>query len=151
LPMITAQADSSKSSSEFWASLGNKIRASVNVNVTISIPALDDQTDFLVKNKFTNVAPGNVAGGPVPDEENLIAIGGRVLRAPGSGIEGALVELTDAGLSATTDSDGRFGFTRVPAGARTFRVVAVGFASVARSIVVPGRPEDYEITLAPLP
>ncbi|HMG36482.1 MAG TPA: Pvc16 family protein [Blastocatellia bacterium] len=146
LPMITAQADSSKSSSEFWASVGNKIRASINVNVTISIPALDDQDGFLVKNKFTNIAPGQGA-----DEDNLLAIGGRILKGPGAGIEGALVDLTDAGLSATTDSDGRFSFPRVLAGTHTFRVVAVGFVPKTQSIVVPGRPEDYEITLAPLP
>jgi uncharacterized protein DUF4255/carboxypeptidase family protein len=146
LPMITAQADSFKSSSEFWASLGNKIRASININVTISIPALDDQDGFLVKNKFTSVAPG--AG---PDDDSVIAIGGRVLRSPGAGIEGALVDVPDAGLSATTDSDGRFGFSRVPVGTHTFRVVAVGFVPKTQSVVVPGRPEDYEITLAPLP
>src|SRR5262249_32728500 len=146
LPMITAQADSSKSSSEFWASVGNKIRASINVNVTISIPALDDQDTFLVKNKFSNVVPGQG-----PDQDNLLAIGGRVLSGPNSGIGGALVDLTDAGLNTTTDSDGRFSFPRVPAGTHTFRVVAVGFVLETQTVVVPGRPEDYEITLAPLP
>jgi uncharacterized protein DUF4255/carboxypeptidase family protein len=146
LPMITAQADNSKSSSEFWASVGNKIRASINVNVTISIPALDDQDEFLVKNKFTSVVPGQG-----PDQDNVLAIGGRVLSGPGSGIEAALVDVTDAGLSTTTDSDGRFSFSRVPAGTHTFRVVAVGFVPETQTVVVPGRPEDYEITLAPLP
>jgi hypothetical protein len=146
LPMMTAQTDGAKSSSEFWASLGNKIRASLSVHVTISIPVLDEQDGFLVKTKFTNLAPG--AG---PEDETLVAIGGRVLSGPGLGIEGALVDLIDAGLSASTDGDGRFGFRRVPVGIHTFRVVAVGFLHNTQSVVVPGRPEDYEITLAPLP
>lgn len=146
LPMMTAQPDGLKSSSEFWASLGNKIRASLSVHVTISLPALEDQGGFLVRTKFTNVAPG--AGS---EDDNLLAIGGNVLRAPGLGISGALVELIDAGLSETTDDVGRFEFRRVPAGTHTFRVVAVGFVSKTQQVVVPGRPEDYEITLAPLP
>ena len=146
LPMMTAQPDGLKSSSEFWASLGNKIRASLTVHVTISIPVLGEQDGFLVKTKFTNVAPG--AG---PETDTLLATGGAVLSGPGRGIEGALVDLVDAGLSAITDSDGRFKFQRVPVGTHTFRVVAVGFLPKTQSVVVPGRPEDYEITLAPLP
>jgi hypothetical protein len=146
LPMMTAQTDGLKSSSEFWASLGNKIRASLSVHVTISIPVLEDQAGFLVRNKFTNLVPGTG-----PDDETLVAIGGKVLSAAGPAIEDALVDLTDVGLSTRTDADGRFGFRRVPSGTHTFRAVAVGFVSKTQPVVVPGRPEDYEITLAPLP
>jgi hypothetical protein len=144
LPMITAQMDPSKSSSEFWASVGNKIRASINVMVTISLPVLDDTEDFLVKTLNTNL------GVAAPPDESIIAIGGRVLRAPGQGIAAAIVDVTDAGLRAITDADGRFLFPRVPVGTRTIHVVAVGFVPNTQTVVVPGRPEDYEITLAPL-
>jgi hypothetical protein len=144
LPMITAQMDPSKSSSEFWASVGNKIRASINVMVTISLPVLDDTEDFLVKTLNTNLGVAS------PPEESIVAIGGRVLRAPGQGIADAIVDVTDAGLRAMTDADGRFLFPRVPVGTRTIHVVAVGFVPNTQTVVVPGRPEDYEITLAPL-
>ena len=144
LPMITAQADPSKSSSEFWASVGNKIRASINVMVTISLPVLEDSEDFLVTTMHTNV------GTVVPPEEAAVSIGGRVLRGPGQGVADALVGVTDAGLKAMTDVGGRFLFPRVPVGTRTIHVVAVGFVPKTQLVVVPGRPEDYEITLAPL-
>jgi hypothetical protein len=39
----------------------------------------------------------------------------------------------------------------VPAGTHTLRAVAPGFQLKSQPLVVPGRPEDYEITLAPLP
>jgi len=146
LPMLTAQTDGLKSSSEFWASLGNKIRASLSVHVTISIPVLDDQAGFLVKTKFTDVVPDTG-----PGTESLVAIGGSVFDAAGFGIGGAIVDVTDAGLSSTTDDAGIYEFRRVPAGPHEFRVTAVGFATKTQSVVVPGRPEDYEITLALLP
>jgi Pvc16 N-terminal domain/Carboxypeptidase regulatory-like domain len=145
LPMITAQSDGMKSSSEFWASLGNKIRPSFTVTVTLSLPVFEPDTAFLVKTLVANLGVSDQ-----PPDESFIQIGGRVLRSPGDGIATATVDITDAGLRAMTDVDGRFTFSRVPAGTRTFRVVAVGFEPKTQSIVVPGRPEDYEITLIPL-
>jgi hypothetical protein len=145
LPMVTAQADGFKNSSEFWASLGNKIRASISVMVTISLPVLEDSDDFLVKTMLTGFGART---GPI--DETVVAMGGRVLRAPGQGLANAQVDVTDAGLRAMTDSEGRFAFPRVPAGTRTIHVVAVGFVPKTQLVVVPGRPEDYEITLAPL-
>lgn len=143
LPMITAQPEGMKSSSEFWTSLGNKIRASITVMVTISVPALDHEDDFLVKTISSTVQNG-------PLDEKAISIGGRVLSAPGQGIAQALVDVTDAGLRAMTDVDGRFRLPGVPVGTRTIRVVAVGFEPKSQLIAVPGQPEDYEITLAPI-
>jgi hypothetical protein len=144
LPMITAQPDGMKSSSEFWASLGNRIRASLSVMVTISLPAVEDTDEFLVTTMSTSVESAG------PFDEIAIAIGGRVRKAAGDGIAEALVDVTDAGLSAMTDAEGRFSFPRVPVGTRTIRVVAEGFVPKSQLVVVPGRPEDYEITLAPL-
>ena len=63
----------------------------------------------------------------------------------------ALVEITDVGLRTQSAVDGRYTFVRVPVGTHTVQVRAVGFQPKTQSLVVPGRPEDYEITLTPLP
>src|SRR5580692_8923763 len=48
LPMVTLHPDSLKAMSEFWTSLGNRMRASMTVTVTIRVPIFADVTDFLV-------------------------------------------------------------------------------------------------------
>jgi hypothetical protein len=146
LPMITAHADGLKNVSEFWSSLGNKIRPSITVTVTISMPVFDDVTGPLVTTIGTEFAPG-VAAPP----DALVQVGGQVLSNAGQTIAGALVDITDAELRTTTNAEGFYSFSRVPQGAHTIRVVAVGFNPQTQPLVVPGRPEDYVITLIPLP
>ena len=145
LPMIAAQSETLKSSSEFWSSLGNKLRASVSIYVTFSMPVFPDVDAPMVTTRTATVNPG---GGLLP--ETMFQIGGRVLSGPGHGVAGALVEVTDSGLQAVTDPDGFYVFPQVPQGLRSFRVAAVGFAQLTQSITVPGGPADYQITLTPL-
>jgi hypothetical protein len=151
LPMMALHPDALKNLSEFWTSVGNKLRASLTVTVTIGVPLLADVTDFMVTTQTTAVAPAEV-GSP----DTLLQVGGRVLDLAARGIAGALVDVLDAtlhetGLRDTTDADGRFSFVRVPTGAQNLRVVAANFQEKTQQLVVPGRQEDYEITLAPLP
>ena len=56
----------------------------------------------------------------------------------------------DTGLRDVTDSNGHFIFDRVPPGAHTMRAIAVGFQPQTQSVTVPGSPEDFVLTLAPL-
>jgi hypothetical protein len=66
-------------------------------------------------------------------------------------IAGATVNLVDSGLSTQSAVDGRYSFLRVAAGTHSIQVLATGFQSKTQPLVVPGRAEDYEITLTPLP
>jgi hypothetical protein len=145
LPMITLHPDALKTMSEFWTAVGNKLRASLTVTVTISIPLYADVPEFIVTTRTASVAQQN----SVPD--SLVHVGGRVLDLTSTGIPGALVDILDAGLRQTSATDGSFSFLGVPAGTHTLRAVAPGFQLKSQPLVVPGRPEDYEITLAPLP
>jgi hypothetical protein len=114
--------------------------------VTISLPVFDDITGPLVTTIGTEFAPG--VGAP-PDA--IVQVGGQVLSNTGQTISGALVDITDAGLRTTTNAEGFYSFSSVPSGAHTIRVVAVGFNPQTQPLVVPGQPEDYVVTLIPLP
>jgi hypothetical protein len=144
LPMVTLHPDSLKAMSEFWTSLGNRMKASLTVTVTISVPVFADVTNFLVTTHRTSYQPG------LAPPETLLHVGGKVLDDKSKGIAGAMVDLLDIGLRTTSDPDGNFDFTDVVQGAHQLRAVAAGFAVKSQPMTVPGRPEDYEITLAPL-
>lgn len=145
LPMVALHPDALKNLSEFWTSLGNKLRPSLTITVTISMPVFDDVVEFLVTTRTTGTTPATG-----PQQEKLLQIGGRVFDQLGNGVAGALVDVLDAGLRAQTDSDGRFTFVRIPAGSHGVRVVASGFQPQTLTLFLPGRPEDYQITLTPL-
>lgn len=145
LPMVAMHPDALKNLAEFWSSLGSKLRASLTVTVTISVPIFSDIADFVVTTKQANYKQGT----PV-STETLMQIGGRVVDSTAQGISGALVDVMDAGLSDVTDENGGFSFDSIPTGAHTLRAVAVGFKPKVQPLTVPGRPEDYVVTLAPL-
>jgi len=152
LPMIVPQFDGLKSPAEFWTAMGSRLRASLTVTVTISVPYAPDVTGPVVttlRNSFGDQGPE----GPV--EEEWIAIGGRVLDAgsvpPGAPVAGAVVDVLDAGLRATTDELGQYRFERIPAGTRTVRAVAVGYQPSTRAFDVPGPSETYDFNLTPNP
>jgi hypothetical protein len=150
LPMMAMHPDTLKTMSEFWTSVGNKLRASLTLTVTISVPLYADVAEFVVTTRSTTVTPEQ----GTPDA--WLQVGGRVLDLGAQGIPGAQVEILDGalhgtGLRGTSDADGRFSFLRVPVGTQNLRAVATGFQVKTQPLVVPGRPEEYEITLAPLP
>ncbi|MFQ5524977.1 MAG: Pvc16 family protein [Thermoanaerobaculia bacterium] len=144
LPMIAPEVDSLKGAAEFWTAMGNQLRASFAVTVTISVPWVPDVTGPVVTTKRAGFAPGTSAV-----EETLIQIGGLVVDGGGNGIAGAFVDVLDAGLRAVTDDEGRFSLPQVPVGDRTVRVVAVGFSPNTQVVTVPGSSGDYQITLTP--
>jgi hypothetical protein len=145
LPMVALHPDALKNLAEFWSSLGSKMKASLTVTVTISIPVFEDVTDFMVTTQKTSYFPDP---GKPPDA--LLRIGGQIVDPAKAGVPGALVDIPDAGLRQTTDASGRFVFEPVSAGPYTVRVVAVGFQPVNRSVTVPSPTEDYVIQLTPL-
>ncbi len=151
LPLIVPQLDGLKSPAEFWTAMGSRLRASLTVTVTISVPYAPEVSGPVVttlRNRFGDRGPL----GPV--EEEWLAFGGRVLdggSVPPAPIAGAVVDVVDAGLRTTTDALGHYRFERVPAGNRTVRAVAVGFQPSTRAFEVPGPSETYDFNLTPNP
>jgi len=150
LPMVALHPDALKNLAEFWSSLGSKLKASLTVTVTISVPVFSDITDFIVTTEKVSYMPGLSA----PSEE-LLEIGGRVVDPLSQGVAGALVDILDAGLSPTTlrqtsDGAGQFVFQQVAAGAYQLRAIATGFKPQIQPVTIPGMPDDYVIKLTPL-
>lgn len=145
LPMVALHPDALKNLAEFWSSLGSKLKASLTVTVTISVPVFADLTDFIVTTHTTMYAPGLFA-----PSETLIEFGGRVIDNHSNGLAGALVDILDAGLRETTDQNGQFNFPTVPAGVHSVRAMATGFKPQTQSMTVPGLPDEYVIQLVPL-
>src|SRR5262249_50921082 len=74
LPMVALHPDALKNLAEFWSSLGSKMKASLTVTVTISVPVFADVTEFLVTTHTTSYSTGS----NVPPEA-VQHVGGRVL------------------------------------------------------------------------
>jgi len=144
-PMVSLHPDALKNLAEFWSSLGTNLKASLTVTATISVPIFSDVTDFVVTTQRTTYAEGSPAAA-----ETLIQIGGRVIDLSSQAVPGALVDILDAGLRDTTDSDGQFSFDSVASGAHTIRAMATGYKPQTQALTVPGVSDDYVIQLTPL-
>ncbi|MBF2048965.1 MAG: Pvc16 family protein [Leptolyngbya sp. IPPAS B-1204] len=144
LPLISAQLEGMQNPAEFWTALGNKLRPSITVMATISVPPVFSQiTAPMVTTRSTRFGTDMAA-----EIETLVQIGGQVMDAAEHGIENAVVDLVDAGLRTYTNSEGYYSFLRVPPGSHTLRIVAVGFESKTETIDIPGRSQLYQITLS---
>ncbi|HYX31386.1 MAG TPA: Pvc16 family protein [Pyrinomonadaceae bacterium] len=148
LPLVALHPDALKNLAEFWSSLGGKLRASLTITATISVPVFADADDFLVTTHQTNYVHDTP-----PVVESLVQVGGRVLDNANQGVAGALVDLLDGAeitLRTTSNDDGEFDFAQVASGTHTIRVVAAGFQVQTQPFKVPAQPQDYVVTLSPL-
>jgi hypothetical protein len=88
LPMVTLHPDALKNLVEFWSSLGNKLKPSLTVTVTIAVPVFSDLSDYMVTTHNTSHAPDF---GSLP--ETLIQFGGQVVDGASRGLAGAMVDI----------------------------------------------------------
>jgi Pvc16 N-terminal domain/Carboxypeptidase regulatory-like domain len=151
LPMVALHPDALKNLAEFWSSLGSKLKASLTVTITISVPVFSDITDFIVTTENFGFAPGMSA----PAETSL-AFGGQVVNSLSQGVAGAFVDVLDplslvpSAPQQTTRRSGHYVFPQIAAGNYKLRAVATGFQPQIQSVTVPGVPGDYQIQLTPL-
>jgi hypothetical protein len=145
-PTLVAQVDPNKNAGEFWDALAISPRPAFFLTVTVAMELGLSETGPLVTTHTTRAAPQGGAAAP----DAAVQVGGRILGPGGAGVSDALVDVVDAGLRAVSDADGRYTFSRVPVGPRTLRVTAAGFHTAIVTVVIPGLPGDYEVTLTPL-
>jgi hypothetical protein len=78
-------------------------------------------------------------------------LAGTVRNKDGRPIKGARLRVTDSGLEATTDDDGRFVLSEAPGGTQRLEVRAIGYYPEERPVdLVAGRPTAVHVTLATL-
>ncbi|HYB76600.1 MAG TPA: Pvc16 family protein [Candidatus Bathyarchaeia archaeon] len=151
LPMVALHPDALKNLAEFWSSLGSKLKASLTVTVTISVPVFSDITDFIVTTENLAFAPG-MSSPP----EGLLEFGGQVVNSLSQGVAGALVDVLDplslvpSAPPQTTRRSGHYVFSQIAAGNYKLRAVATGFKPQVQAVTIPGVPDDYRIQLTPL-
>jgi hypothetical protein len=132
LPMVALHPDALMNISEFWTSLGNKLKPSLSLTVTISMPIFAPVTSPIVIAAQTGLQQ---MGLPATHIASLV-IGGTVTNAAQAPVAGATVTIVELGLAATTDPGGRYGLGPMAAGNYTLHVVS-GASTKDTSITVP--------------
>jgi hypothetical protein len=137
LPMRVAQAGSPGEPHEFWAAIGNKMRAAFVVTVTVGMKVFADVAAQEVIVSAVRIGP--------PATPARYRIGGRVTNAAGLPMPDAVVRVEELGLVARTDWGGRFQVGAMPEGKY---VLGVQGGSRARSVtvMVPPKPgSNYDV------
>jgi len=128
---------------EFWASVGNRLRPSIVLEVVISMPLADPLTLPVVISSSTaveNIGAGGAAAG-------LFRIGGTIRDAGANPVAGAAVTLVQRGRVTSTNARGEFTLSAIPAGNYTLRATSNG-STGDKAITVPAaQGDDYDIQL----
>ncbi len=126
LPMITAQTDGLKNPAEFWTALGNKLRPSISLTVTISMqpfPPLETATLAAAWDVRIGVRTSPIEKKIRPATwQGPFRVVGKVTDAGNVPVASATVAIASLGLTATTDAGGVYSFTTLPPGTYSLRV-----------------------------
>jgi hypothetical protein len=125
LPMMTAHADGLREPAEFWTAIGNKLRPSLTMAVTIGMEVFAPVTAPMVVTEELRLGlrtgPDDAVIAP-PTQHTSFRIGGQVTDASQAPVAGATVTLLGTGLATQTEVDGRYALGSMPAGTYTLRV-----------------------------
>src|SRR5437588_6850843 len=139
-----------KDPADFWSALGNKLRPSLIVTVTLELQASEPETAPLVSTQALRMGLRDTESKSGLDEnsaEEFFRVGGRVTDGKGLPLAGATIVVGDGGLSTITDEEGRYALGGVPGGALGLEVRA-GAQSGSFEIVVPapaGKTYDLQL------
>lgn len=139
LPMMASRADGLKNPSEFWTAVGNKLRPSVTIVVTISLDPFAPVTAPLVITSDVRVGERTSPAEKklkAQTKEDIFRVSGRVTNAQGAPVGGAVVSLKNTGLSTATNAEGLYALGPLAAGSYTVRAQA-GQSVKEVNIVVP--------------
>ena len=117
---------------DFWTSVGTKLRASLSMTVTISIPVLPIATAPQTVGVQTGI---QMQGSPSTRIAEAF-VGGTVTNATNAVVAGATVTAIELGLAAISDANGQFSIGPVASGNYTLRAV-VGTTTATKAVAVP--------------
>ena len=144
LPVLVAQPTDIDHAAEFWASVGNRLRPSIVLEVVVSMPLAEPVTLPVVISSSTSVESIGAAGTAV----EIFRIGGTIRDAGANPVAGAAVTLVQRGRVTSTNARGEFTLSAIPAGNYTLRATSNG-STEDKAITVPAaQGDDYDIQLA---
>ncbi|GAB4196450.1 MAG: hypothetical protein OHK0022_13960 [Roseiflexaceae bacterium] len=135
-----ARSDGAIRSTDFWTALENHLKPSLTYVVTLALERDAVPAGPPVLSSGIRVLPREGGG----ENDGLHGLGGSLRDRAGAPVAGALVELVERGMQATTDAEGHFTLHRLAAGRYTL-VARDGARETSRSIEVPG--QNYDLTL----
>ena len=148
LPMMATHPEELKNPAEFWTAIGNRMRPSVTVTVTISMELFAPVAATITSSLLVRV------GERTPGAETLISatsmesyrIGGKVTHG-GQPIAGATIVVAGSGLAARTDLEGNYVVGALQPGSYDLKVQSNG-SSKQVSVTVPATAgSSYDIQL----
>ena len=143
LPMIALHPEALKNVWEFWTSVGTKLRASLSVTVTISLPVFAAAT----VSQVVGVETGFAIQGQPATHTVATYIGGTLTNSANKPVSGATVRVVELGIVATSDDGGRFNLGPVPPGNYTLGIVS-GTSTATKAVTVPNTAgNNYDVKL----
>lgn len=140
LPMVALHPDALKNLSEFWTALGNKIRPSITVTMTIALDVFAPEppvpiviTEELKLGERTSPDEEMILSGTLEDS---FRIGGTITDATDVSVPDASVSIVELGLTTRTDGRGHYSLGMMTAGTYTLHVKS-GASSKDVAITVP--------------
>ena len=149
LPMMASHPEELKNPAEFWTAIGNKMRASITVAVTISMEASPPVTAPISKTALVRIgerASPDAQALKTPGKDEFYRIGGRVTSG-GAAVAGATVAILGSGLAARTDGAGEYVLGAMAAGAYTLNVQANGATKQVNVTVPAPAGANYDVQL----
>lgn len=152
LPLMTAKPDGLKDPAEFWTALGNRLRPSLSLKVTISLDVDEPEPKTAPVATSTELRIGERTSpreGRLSEatREETFRVGGRVTDAAGKPVAGADVGLPELGLRTTTDADGLYTLGGIRAGTYTLRAVeGTRAANIGLTLPAPAG-SDFNVVL----
>jgi carboxypeptidase family protein len=150
LPMMSSQVDGLKEPAEFWTAIGNKLRPSLTISVTIGMEVQVPVNAPMVITEEVRLGERTAPDEDeiaLPTQEAFFRIGGRVTSAGGQPVPEAAVTLVGTGFATQTQADGRFILGMMPAGTYTLRVQS-GVTTKDVTITIPATAgSNYNVQL----
>jgi hypothetical protein len=148
LPMMATHPEELKNPAEFWTAIGNKMRPSVTVTVTISMEIFPPVSAPITSTLLVRVgerAPGTETLIPATKLESY-RIGGKVTQG-GQPVAGATIVVTGSGLAARTDADGNYVVGALQPGSYDLKVQSNGSSRQVNVTVPATAGSSYDIQL----
>lgn len=126
---------------DFWSALDNEIKPSINYVVTVPIDPDIEFTAPIVRTKILDVNPPDTA------VESLVQVTGTVYKAgkQHQSVPGVMVLAKESGMTAVTDDEGNYAFSKLRPGKHIFRVLTQDLEAREFSVTVPDTSYDLEL------